>query len=117
MSIPFSSIEKLVFDRKRDALSFFTASGTGIVSIPRHQAYGRLPYATTMIGDMHYTITAEGFVTTDTGSILGKAILPQSVDRSILMYSGSELLSLNEEGIHTMSGKYTNIQDIIATKD
>lgn len=58
-SAPFTSIEKMVFDRKRDALSFFTASGTQMISISSHRTYDRLPYATTTIGDVTYTITTE----------------------------------------------------------
>ena len=107
----------MVFDRKRDALSFFTASGTQMISIPSHRAYDRLPYATTTIDDSTYTITAEGLVTTETGAVIGKAILPQAVDRAIVMHSGSEIVSLSADGIDAYRGQYASIEDIIATRE
>jgi len=54
-----SSIEKMTFDRKRDTLSFFAASGTQMVHFPSHQIYDRLPYATTRIGDIDYIVSAD----------------------------------------------------------
>jgi hypothetical protein len=116
-SAVFPSIERMVFDRKRDALSFFAASGTQMLAIPGGQIYSRLPYATTTIGDMSYTITAEWLVMTETGLTLGKAVLPQRVDRSIVMYSGSGIVSLTPSGIHQIAGQYESIDDIIATRE
>ena len=116
-SMAFPSIEKMVFDRSTDSVSFFAASGTQMVSLPSGQTYDRLPYATTTIGNMDYTISAEGLVTKDTGTIMGKAILPQDMSRAIVMLSGSEILSLSRSGIKTLSGTYTSIEEIIATRE
>lgn len=116
MSRPFTSIEKLIFDRKRDALSFFTASGTQLISIPSYWIYDRLPYATTTISDITYTITASGNVMKDTGTVIGKAIIPQLIDRAIVMYSGSDIISLTPSWVNKFTGQYSGIEDIIATK-
>lgn len=102
-SIPFPSIEKFAFDRASDSISFFASSGTQMVAFPSGQIYERLPYATTTIGNIAYTISAEGIVTKDTGTIMGKAILPQNMNRAIMMLSGSEIISLSRSGIRTMS--------------
>lgn len=55
----YPSIERLVFDRKKDSLSFFTASGTSMVGVPSGAVFDRLPYATTSIGGSLYTVSAE----------------------------------------------------------
>ncbi len=116
-SIVFPSIEKMTFDRASDSISFFVSSGTQMVSLPSGQIYDRLPYTTTTIGNMRYTISADGIVTKDSGTIMGKAILPQDMSRTIVMRSGSEIVSLSRYGIRTLSGGYTSMEDIIATRD
>jgi hypothetical protein len=116
-SIAFPSIEKMTFDRASDSISFFAASGTQMVSLPSGQTYDRLPYTTTMISNTSYTISADGIVTKDTGTIMGKAILPQDMSRAIVMHSGSEIVSLSRSGIRTMSGEYTSIEEIVATRE
>lgn len=113
----FSSIERMVFDRKRDALSFFASSGTQMVSLPSGQIYERLPYATTRIAGVDYSVSAEGIVTKDTGTVMGRAILPQRIDTAIVMGSGNEIVSLSQAGIMTMSGEYASIEDITTTRD
>jgi hypothetical protein len=116
-SMAFSSIEKMAFDRASDQVSFFSASGTQMVSFPSGQLYDRLPYATTTIGNIRYTVSADGIVTKDSGTIMGKAILPQDINRAILMLSGSNIVSLSRAGSRTLSGEYTSIEDIITTRE
>ncbi len=55
----FPSIERLIFDRKNDALSFFTLSGTKMIAIPSGQYFDRIPYMTLSIDSIPYTISAE----------------------------------------------------------
>lgn len=117
LSAPFSSIEQLIFDRKRDSINFFTSSWTNMVSVPNHVVFDRLPYATTSIWDSTYTINAEWFVSTASWDIIGKAILPQDVEKSILMYSGSTLMGLNSKWIQSYSGEYTSIENITTSKN
>lgn len=116
-SIPYPSIEKMIFDRKKDALSFFTSSGTKMISLPSGRMYERLPYTETTIGNNTYTITAEWYVSDQSGVLLGRAILPQLWEGSILMYSGSSLISLNTKGIKSYSGEYATIEDITTTRE
>ena len=116
-SIAFPSVEKMTFDRASDSISFFASSGTQMVALPSGQIYDRLPYATTTIGNIPYTISAEGIVTKDTGTVMGKAILPQDMSRAIVMLSGSEIISLSRSGIRTMSGGYRSIEEIVATRE
>lgn len=113
----FPSIERLVFDRKHDSLNFFTLSGTKILAVPSGQYFDRLPYMTTSIGNALYTISAEWSVITESGDTIWIAILPQKIDQAILMYSGNTLMKLNTTGIHTLSGKFNSIEDIISTPD
>ncbi len=113
----FPSIERLVFDRKHDALSFFTLSGSKVVSIPSGQYFDRLPYLITVIGNTPYTISAEWFVTIQNWDIIWKAILPQKIDQAILMYSGGVLMQINTSGIRIISWKFDSIEDIISTSD
>ncbi|MBC7498610.1 hypothetical protein H7170_03105 [Candidatus Gracilibacteria bacterium] len=116
-SMAFSSIEKMAFDRASDQVSFFAASGTQMVSFPSGQIYDRLPYTTTTIGNTRYTVSANGIVSKDSDTIMGKAILPQDMSRAILMLSGSEIISLSRAGIRPINGEYTSIEDIIATRE
>lgn len=116
-SVVFPSIEKLVFDRASDSISFFASSGTQMVALPSGQIYERLPYATTTISNIAYTISADGIVTKDTGTVMGKAILPQDMSRAIVMFSGSDVVSLSRSGIRTMSGEYTRIEEIVAMRE
>lgn len=88
-----------------------------MVSFPSGQIYERLPYGTTTIGNTSYTISAEGIVTKYDATIMGKAILPQDISRAIVMLSGSQIVSLSRSGIRTMSGEYTSIEDIVATRE
>lgn len=114
---PFLSIEKLIFDRKTDSLSFFTSSGTSMVSIPTGRVYDRVPYATPTIGNKNYIINAEGTITTESGEIIWKLVLPQKIEQSLLFYSGNELKSLSSNWIRTFSGEYTTINHINSTKN
>ncbi len=116
ISRPFASIEKLTFDRKRDAISFYTSSGNQMVALPSYQVFDSLPYARSTIGNTDYTITSSGNVMTESGTMIGRAILPQLVDRTIVMHSGSEIVSITPSGVHRIAGQYSNIVDIIATR-
>ncbi len=54
---------------------------------------------------------------TESGDTIGKAIFPQKIDQTILMYSGNTLMKINTTGIYTLSGKFDSIEDIISTPD
>ncbi len=86
-SPPYPRIERLSFDRKNDALSFISISGSQVVSFPENISYESLPYDTLIIGDTLYTIMADGGVVAS-GTILGQAILPQNFGSTILYHTG-----------------------------
>lgn len=83
----YPRIERLSFDRKNDALSFISMSGSQVVSFPENISYESLPYDTLTIGDTLYTIMADGGVVAS-GAILGQAILRQDFGSTILYHTG-----------------------------
>ena len=115
-TIGYIGIHQLVFDRKNDSLRFFISSGTSMLSIPNWRVFERLPYTTTTIDDILYTVSAEWLVTTENGVLIGKAILPQHIDWSIVLYSGNTLMNIGPGGIQSYSGKYTTVEDIVTSK-
>lgn len=70
LSPSYPSIEKLSYDRARDTLHFYTTSGASMISFPEGKAFERLPYGTTTLGDVQYTISASGLVLSNSGTPL-----------------------------------------------
>lgn len=112
----FTSIHQLFFDRKHDTLSFFVSSGTSMISIPNWRIFDRLPYTTTSIDNILYTVSAEWLVTTENWVLVWKAILPQQIEWSLLLYSGNTLMSISNNGVRSYSWEYSTIEDIITSK-
>jgi hypothetical protein len=96
-SSPYKSINNLTFDRKYDSINFYTSSGSKMISIPDGISYDRLPYMKTTIWDISYTINADGSIISDDWLNIGKAILPQQVEQSILAQSGIITFALIRE--------------------
>lgn len=114
---PYPSISNLILDRSNDSLSFYTSSGNNMISQPKGWIYNRLPYATVIVWNRAYTITADGLVVSNTGITIGTAILPQSIEWSIVMQSSGTISVLQDTGIQTYSGVYSNINSIVGTKN
>jgi hypothetical protein len=69
-----------------------------MVSLPSGKIYDRLPRALIQIQDSTYTITADGTVMTGSGDILGHAPMPQNMEDTILITTGSGLYSIGKSG-------------------
>ena len=117
VSKSFVNIKKLTFDRKHDSINFFVSTGTQVQEIPSMRVFYRIPYATPLLGETQYTITAAGIVTALSGNILGKVVLPQQMDTSIVFQSGATTLLISADTLVTYPGQYSDINHITKTKD
>ena len=115
MSNPYQSINNLTFDRKYDSINFYTSSWSKMISIPDGTSYDRLPYGKIIIWDIWYTISADGSITSSKWTYIGKAILPQKIEKVVLAQSGSVTFILSNKWIHNYSWYHTDISDIIST--
>lgn len=117
LSTAYPSISNLILERSNDSLSFYVSSGTKMISIPNWLTYDRLPYSTVLIWEVPYTITADGTILSYTGTSLGKAILPQSIQWAIVMEENWVVSILRDTGIQIFPWTYWEILSIIWTKN
>lgn len=115
LSPAYGSIEKLSFDRSKDMISFFTASGSDMVAIPEMRVFDRLPYAKTNISGNAYYIAADGTTTDQSGTLLWKAILPQDINDGLIYIKSGILHELRTSGEDTIIKSVTDTFEELST--